>query len=140
MGIIPFDPSVVFDKLGSGASYIEADPFADIYDQTPDHSDNDLSDPQTPKNLSALLQASYEIEAQYPKFVKGALACARESELLSDQLALTKAAENARKVRANQSKHYVQKGRSYSGGSMQKNDFRAKGGRGAIGVGSSEEG
>ena len=57
--------------------------------------------------MSALLQASYEIEAQYPKFVKGALACARESELLSDQLALTKAAENARKVRANQSKHGV---------------------------------
>ena len=95
VGIIPFDPSVVFDKLGIGASYIEADPLADIYDQTPDHSDNDLSDPQTPKNLSALLQASYEIEAQYAKFVKGALACARESELLSDQLALTKATENA---------------------------------------------
>jgi hypothetical protein len=45
----------------------------------------------------------------YSQFVKDALALAREEELISDQLALTKAAENARKIRANQSRRFAQK-------------------------------
>jgi hypothetical protein len=82
--------------------------------------------------LNALLEASHEIKTQFPKFVKGALACAREGELLSDQLALTKTAENARK------EAFHSKERCYSDRSMQKNDFRAKEGEEAIKVESSK--
>ena len=69
----------------------------------------------TPRTFQSLLEASYNIESVYPnamnfqKFVKGALALISKDQLLADQLVKTEAAENARKIRANQSKRAIQK-------------------------------
>ena len=60
--------------------------------------------------------AAYELERVYPesyrlgKFARGAVATARAGQLIEDQLARTNAAENARKLRANQGRRSVQKG------------------------------
>jgi hypothetical protein len=43
----------------------------------------------------------------YSQFVKDVLALAREEELISDQLALIKTIENARKIRVNQSRRFA---------------------------------
>jgi DNA-directed RNA polymerase subunit E'/Rpb7 len=45
----------------------------------------------------------------FQKFIKGASAVARKNELIVDQLAYTKAAENARKIRTTQAKRVIQK-------------------------------
>lgn len=98
VGLIPFNPSIVLNQLP--APYFSQT-------STPRHPDDDF-EPRfdTPRNLEMLIQASYEIETIYPKamnfhhFVKGALAVAREGRLNAEQLACTKATENARKLTA----------------------------------------
>lgn len=108
VGLVPFNPSIVLDKMPSAPQCPSPRCPDDDYDYDP------LYD--TPKKLQDMIDAGYLIETHYPmhfnfhRFVKGALAVAREGQLVSDQLALTQAAENSRKVRANQKRQSVQKG------------------------------
>jgi hypothetical protein len=110
VGLFPYNPFVVLRKL------INVDT-AEIEPSTLIHSDYDFDyAADTPKGLIQLGVAQYEMERVYPdsrifhKFAKGALATARAGRLIEEQLATTKAAENARKVRANQGKKSVQRG------------------------------
>lgn len=110
VGLIPFNPSVVMDQLPKPRSFA---------DETtpPPHPDEEMTAQfSTPRTFQALMEASYNIESVYPeamnfqKFAKGALAMTRKEGLIIDQLASTKAAEVARKVRANHGKKVIQKG------------------------------
>ena len=110
VGLIPFNPSIVLDKLPKRKLFSE-------FSSPPRHPDEAYEAAfSTPRNFQELKEASYNIESVYPdamnlhKFMKGALAVARKDELIVDQLAHTKAAENARRIRANQTKRVIQKG------------------------------
>ncbi len=68
------------------------------------------------KELIQLSVAQYEMKRVYSdsrifhKFAKETVITARADRLIEKQLAVTKATENARKLRANQSKKSIQKG------------------------------
>jgi ribosomal protein S17 len=103
---------VVLKKLTSfDVNAAENEPFTLIYS---DYNYDYVLD--TPKELIQLNIAQHEMKQVYPnsrifhKFAKGAVATARAGRLIEKQLAMTKAAENARKMRANQGKNSVQRG------------------------------
>jgi hypothetical protein len=103
--LFPYNPSVVLRKL-INVDTAEIEPSTLIH---PDYDFNYAVD--TSKGLIQLGVAQYEIKRVYPdsrifhKFAKGALVTARAGRLIEEQLATIKAAENARKVRANQAKN-----------------------------------
>jgi hypothetical protein len=84
---------------------------------TPVHPDYDYDYVlQIFKNLTQLLIDQHEMERIYSdarifqKFAKEAVIIAHAGRLIEEQLTTTKAAENARKLRANQGRKSVQKG------------------------------
>ena len=108
-GLFPFNPAIILDEL----------PRIEDADRctTPVHPGYDFDyDAETPKVLTQLMIAAYELERVYPdsfrlgKFARGAVATARAGRLIEEQLARTNAAKNARKLRANQGRRSVQKG------------------------------
>ena len=109
VGLFPFNPAMVLDKLPPIDRATTPDEGWD-----PDWNFDYSS--ETPRNLTQLMIAAYELERVYPdsfrlgKFARGAVTTARAGRLFEDQLARTNAAENARKLRANQGRKSVQKG------------------------------
>jgi hypothetical protein len=100
---------VILIKLSSTSAADESSTFIH-----PDYDFDYLLD--TPKELIQLGVAQYEMKRVYSdsrifhKFAKGAVITARADRLIEKQLAVTKATENARKLRVNQDKKFIQKG------------------------------
>ncbi len=109
-GLFSYNSFVVLKKL----SFPPSDANESATFTHPDYDFNYAID--TSKGLAQLNVAQYEMKRVYPdsrifhKFAKGAIATARAGRLIEEQLVMTQAVENARKVRANQNKKSVQRG------------------------------